>query len=205
LKQSNDKLACAVTTPQREYHDRHSGLKSNENMKTWVGLAKLPKMRRVSSEHPSLVLWEIRDGKIWHQGKQLRSADPDTFEIRADEQTFLARDRSHIYHAWTLQKAVDRATFESLGDRYYQDRNRTYLEYETSLKPLKGQDVKRFVVLGSGYARDSVYGYYWGTPLRKCQSPLSLQIVRGDKRWTAEYARDDDHIYYEGAALKDAD
>src|SRR3954453_5997747 len=125
-------------------------------MKTWVRLAKLLKMHSVDSEN-----WEIRDSKVLHQGKPLRNADPDTFEIRDDEQTFLARDRSHVYHAWTMQKSVDRATFESLGDRYYKDKNQAYLEYETSLKPLKGQEVKHFLVLGNGYARDSVYGYYW--------------------------------------------
>lgn len=162
-------------------------------------------MRRVDSYHPSLVLWEIRDGKVLHQGKQLRNADPDTFEIRSEPESFLARDRSHVYHAWTMQKSVDRATFESLGDRYYKDKTWAYCEYESSLKPLKGKDPKHFVVLGNGYARDSMYGYYWGTPLRKCESPLSLEIVHGDKKWAAEYARDDHHIYYEGAALKDVD
>jgi DKNYY family len=60
-------------------------------------------------------------------------------------------------------------------------------------------------VLSEGYARNTDYGYYWGTPLRSCTSPLSLKVVHRIGKPEPIYARDDQHIYYEGGALKDTD
>lgn len=92
-------------------------------------------------------------------------------------------------------------TFEVLTDGYCRDKNLAYAEYETSLRPLKGQRVKDFVVLGKGFARDSAHAYYWGTAMRSCSAPMTLELVPD----TTIYARDRDHIYYESAALKGAE
>ena len=146
----------------------------------WVRLSLLPEAKSFSKDHPGSLDWEIREGSVWFQGrKQLKSADPESFEFSDEEHTFLARDCNHVFHASSKVTAIDVATFESLGNRYYRDKDLAYLEYETSIKPLKGRDVENFAVLRNGYARDSVHGYYWGTPMRKCIHPLTLEIIVG--------------------------
>ena len=172
----------------------------------WVRLSLLPEAKSFNKDHPDSLDWEIRDGSVWFQGRnQLRNADSDSFEFLDDEHTFIARDCNHVFHASSKVTALDVATFESLGDRYYRDKDLVYLEYETSIKPLKGRDVANFSVLGNGYARDSVHGYFWGTPIRKCVHPLALEVIPDGVDTAEGYARDDQLVYYEGAALKDVD
>ena len=171
----------------------------------WIKLAQLPDRRIFHKDFPDVIEWEIRDGSVWHRGHRLKGADADSFETLDAECTFVAQDCRHVYHGESKVTAVDTSSFEALGDRYFRDKNAAYCEYETSLKPLKGRDPVDFVVLGNGYARDSAYGYYWGTPIRKCTNPLTLEIVQEDGETAEDYARDDQNIYCEGAVLIDAD
>lgn len=172
----------------------------------WVRLSALPDGKAFNKNRPKSLDWQIRDGGVWFQGrKRIHAADPESFEFLDDEESFLARDSKHVFHGPSKVTAIDVATFEPLGDRYYRDKQLVYLEHETSIRPLKGRDVKHFVVLGNGYARDSVHGYYWGSPIRKCKQPLTLELLADDQSTADLYARDVEHIYFESAALPGAD
>ncbi len=167
---------------------------------SWKRLEELEGQRTTAPGHDDLVYWELRDGGVWHQDHRLRGVDPANFEILEGTE-FIARDASRVFHAWSVLKDVDRDTFEPLADGYYRDKRLAYFEFETSLKPLKGRTVEGFSVLGAGYARDVSFGYYYGTPLRSCAAPLRLEALGGD----GPFARDRDHIFYDGAALQGAD
>lgn len=169
----------------------------------WLRLTKQPG-QRILEPHYKTVRWQIREGKVLHQGRILRTADPETMEILDDDETFIARDCRHVYHAWSKLAKVDRLSFEALGDRYFRDSNSAYCEHETSLKPLKGGDPKSFKVLGNGYARDTQYGYYWGRAMAKCEDPKSLKTLKGKEEILGCYAIDSQRVYFEGAELKDA-
>jgi len=171
----------------------------------WKRLADQPGKRVVNKQYKDIIYWEIRDGFVWHQKRKQRSADPASFEFRDDNHNFIGRDKNWIFHAWDKMKNIDRDSFEVLTDNYCRDKDLAYCEYETSLKPVKGTDVATFAILGNGYARDSEYGYYWGRPLRKCTAPMTLQTVKSIKKTADCYARDENHIYFEGAVLKGAD
>ena len=171
----------------------------------WISIAKLAQMKPSTESHGNLAYWESRDGIVYHQNRKIRKANVDTFEILMDEDSFLARDDKHIYHAWSLKKSIDRDSFEALGDFYYRDQNSAYAEFETSLKPLKGNDPDSFATLGCGYARDSSHGYFWGKPLRSCTSPMTLKVVESNDEKIMDYAMDSDFVYCESAALKNVD
>ena len=174
---------------------------------SWVRLVDLPGARVVHERFRDIVYWEVRDGAVWHQGRKLRSADVASFEVRRDAHPFLGRDASQLFHAWQTLKQVDRASFEVLSDGYCRDARLAYAEYETSLRPLKGQTVEGFAVLGNGYARDALHGYYCGTPLRACQAPLTLEVPHQDvhEGWPLPFAVDRDQVYFEAAALPGVD
>ena len=171
----------------------------------WIPISKLAEMGLTKGLVGNLAYWETKDGAVYHQNRKLRKACVATFEVLADEYSFVARDRENIYHAWSLVKAADRDTFEALGDFYFRDKLSAYAEFETSLKPLKGQDPASFTNLGSGYARDSSHGYFWGKPLRKCESPMTLKVIESRDDKTMDYAMDSELVYCEAAALKGAD
>jgi hypothetical protein len=172
----------------------------------WIRLADLPEQKVLNTQFAEIVYWELRDGSVWHQGRKLRSASAQTFEVRTDDHVFLARDETQVFHAWSRLKGVDRDSFEVLNEGYCRDKSLAYCEFETSLKPLKGRDVKKFVVLGNGYARDSVHSYYCGKPIRSCTTPLTLTLPEQvDQDFPLPYALDRDRVYFESAALKDVD
>jgi len=170
---------------------------------SWYRLADFPGQTVVDQNYPEIILWEIRDGCVWHQGRKLRSANSANFEVRRDQHAFLGRDGTQVFFAWSRLKDIDRDSFEVLSDGYCRDKSLAYCEFETSIKPLKGRDRQHFVVLGNGYARDSVHAYYCGKPIRGCVVPLTLCLpVQGDD---LPYALDRDQVYFEGGALKGAD
>jgi hypothetical protein len=204
--------SCRRKAPPRADHPRPVrlvscravGFKARRTTQ-WTLLRLQPGQRVLDREFPSITYWEIRDGSVWHQGRRLRRADPDTFEVRVNDYVFVARDENHVFHAWECLPNIDRDTFESLGDSYFRDKNTAYAESETSLRPLKGNRANDFAVLGNGYARDGAYAYYCGTPIRACTQPLSLRLVSSADPMGPCYALDASHVYFEGAALKDAD
>jgi len=171
----------------------------------WLPFSKVRKMKLSHKKHGNLCYWEVRDGVVFHQRRKIRQADPESLEILSDPHSFVARDKNHVLHGWSLVKSIDRQTFEALGDFYYRDRQFAYAEHESSLSPLKGKDAKNFKALGCGYARDASYRYWWGKPLRKCESPLALKVIKAKDDLTMDYAMDKERVYCEAAALKDAD
>ncbi|NOQ23219.1 MAG: hypothetical protein GQ565_11300 [Candidatus Aegiribacteria sp.] len=167
----------------------------------WIKLKELPG-QKIDSREYSFNYWKIEEGYVWHQGRKLRKADPDTFEVREDySQIFIARDKNHIFHAWTLMNNIDRNTFKEVANGYWIDCNIAYCEHETSIKPLKGQDVDNFKFIGGPYARDSVFAYYGGRSLRNCQAPLKLQLMIENDCW---FVGDGSSVYYDGAEIKGA-
>jgi len=168
----------------------------------WVKLKELPG-QKVDSKKYSFNYWKIEDGCVWHQGRKLRKADAETFEVRdEDSQIFIARDKHHVFHAWTLVKSIDRNSFEEAGGGYWLDCNNAYCEHETSIKPLKGNDADNFKYIGGPYARDSHFAYYAGRVLKNCACPLELELVTEDDCW---YVGDGTSVYYDGAELKGVD
>jgi hypothetical protein len=167
----------------------------------WIKLIDLPN-QKVDSQEYDFNYWKIENGFVWHQGRKLRSADIKTFEVRKDySQIFIARDKNNIYHAWSKLTKIDRNTFQSLQNGYWKDEHNSYSEFETSIKPMKGNDVKNFKVLGGGWACDSNFAYYWGKAIKSCKKTLSLQLI-GKNLF---YAKDDENIYFDGAVLKNSD
>lgn len=168
----------------------------------WIKLKELPE-QKVDSKDYDLNYWKIEEGYVWHQGRKLRKVDPDTFEVRKDSsQIFIARDKDHVFYAWSLQKRIDRNSFEEVANGYWTDCNFAYFEYEASLKPLKDGDVESFSYVGGPYARDSKFAYYGGRALKNCQYPLQFRMMVENNDW---YAGDGSTIYFDGAEIKGAD
>ena len=168
---------------------------------SWILLTSLPNQRHGSPD--VVVYWEVRDGVVYHQGRRQRNADLETFEVQTDT-SFFARDKNWVYNAWTCLKKIDRDSFELLGDSYYsRDKNLVYYEYESGVKPLKGECLQHFRYLGRGYARDSKFAYWGGTPLRSCKSPMTFALVDNDEELA--FACDEDLVFFEMAVLKGAD
>ena len=172
----------------------------------WISLAKLERMDRTHEEHGHLYFWENRDGVVYYGDRKLARADLPSFELLADDcDSGIARDHQHIFIAWMLKGALDRDTFEALGDGYFRDKHLVYAMTEASIKPLKGRDVANFKNLSSGYARHASHAYFYGRVLQKCTSPLTLR-VRGSKVADAVgFAVDDNYVYFEARPLPSAD
>lgn len=168
---------------------------------SWQKLSQVPG-QKVHSFKYNITYWKIESGHVWHQERKLKSADTESFEVQTKEdQRFIARDKSSIYHGWNRLPKIDRNTFMEIGSGYWKDEKNAYFEYETSIKPLKGNDIENFKYLGGGYAFDSQFAYYWGRAIKSCNDPMSLQPI-GDHSF---YAHDRDNIYYDGTALKGTD
>jgi len=168
---------------------------------SWKKLTDFPDNKVIKPSYDSTITyWKVENGKVWHQWKKLIKADIESFEVYKNND-FIGRDKDFIYHAWTKLSKVDRATFQEVGDSYWKDKNYAYLEYETSIKPLKGLDVSNFKYLGNGYAYDKSFAYFFGKVLKSCNHPTTLTVVSKNK----SFARDIEHIFYESAVLKNAD
>ncbi|MEM8671227.1 MAG: DKNYY domain-containing protein [Planctomycetota bacterium] len=172
---------------------------------TWFPFLQLDSADLPEIDRQSLECWRVQDGELYFSGgRKLKKADPFSFEVLINPPSHVARDKDHIYFASSLKTSIDRGTFEPLGDFYFRDINFAYCEFETSLQILKGRDAKNFESLGCGYGRDSHFGYFWGRPLRKCQSPMSLKLIPASNEKMMDYAMDDSFVYSEGAAIKGA-
>ena len=179
---------------------------------TWVKLSNLPNAQLRLSPTSDIVFWQVIDGCVLHQGRKIKKADCTSFEV-LEGHNFIARDKNFIFDAWNpVNKAIDRNTFQELGNGYFVDRNVAYFDYEASLKPLKGATNRDFQVLGNGYARDATYGYYYGRVIRKCERPMALQQI-DPSRLLADSSRscavsmvtDGERVFFEAAELKGAD
>ncbi len=168
---------------------------------SWKKLTDFPDSKVIKPSYDSTITyWKVENGKIWHQWKKLMKADIESFEVY-ESNDFIARDKNFVYHAWTKLAKVDRDTFEEVGDSYWKDKNYAYLEYETSIKPLKGLDSASFKYLKNGYAFDKSFAYFCGKVIKNCNHPTTLRVIPENKN----FARDDENIFYESAVLKNAD
>ena len=97
----------------------------------WQKLQTLPNQQ---THRGKILYWHIRDGAVWHQHRKIRRADPATLEVFQTDggSGFIARDKNHVYHAWTTLKNIDRASFEHIAAYLWRDKNHVYAEHETS-------------------------------------------------------------------------
>lgn len=174
----------------------------------WTLLKNLPN-QTIKDKTMNIVYWEIKDDKVYHQGRLHKNADVDSFEVFINPTVqydkygtilspFFSRDKTHIYWAWRKTK-LDRETFEILGYGYIKDKNAIYFKYESSIKPVKNHDFKSFVVLDNGYAYDDYQAYYYARVLKKCQNPKSLKPLGFC------FAKDNQFVYWQGKEFKNID
>jgi hypothetical protein len=167
----------------------------------WTNLNLILETRKIYKNN-SFYGWTIKTGFVYHQGRKLKNADSKTFEIPSiDDETFIGRDKNYIYHSSSKEKTIDRNSFEIICNRYWKDHNNAYYEYESSLKLLKGNDAKNFMVIGGAFARDSKFAYYSGRYIKSCLTPLKLELI-GESYL---FAKDGEKIFLEGSSLKNAD
>ena len=165
---------------------------------TWQLLRTLPKQQTCSG---GILYWHIRDGTVWHQNRKIRRADPDTLEVfqMRGGSGFIARDRHHVYHAWTTLKNTDRASFEHIAANFWRDKNHVYAEHESSLRPIAQADPDTWQLLDNGYARDQNRIYHCDRPLPRGTNPDTWQTLGKG------YARDRNRIYWAGNLLPQSD
>lgn len=149
----------------------------------------------------NITYWKIENGKIWHQWKKLMKADIESFEVH-ENNDFIARDKNFVYFAWTKLPKVDRDSFEEVENGYWKDKQYAYVEYETSIKPLKGLDVSSFKYIGNGYAYDKNFAYFCGRVIKSCNHPTTLQVIENEE--AGFFVKDKENIFYESAMLKNA-
>jgi hypothetical protein len=163
----------------------------------WKKLSSFPDQRIIGNY--GIEFWAIRENKVWHQGRKLTNANYETFEI-FDNQNFIARDQSYIYHGWSRLPKIDRDSFTKTGT-YWTDKNSVYFEHETSLKILKDSDAKSFRYLGGSYGADDHSAWYYGSKLKSCTNSSSLVVVKNNEL----YAKDDNTVYFDGKTLDGVD
>lgn len=161
---------------------------------TWKKLAALTEHKFVGAY--GIQYWAIREGKVWHQGRKLAAADPQTFEF-CEEQYFLGRDASCIYHAWSRLPKIDRDSFRRVG-LYWMDRQHVYFEYETSFKALRDVDPGSFRHVGGSYGADDHSAWYYGRKMSGNPRCMDLRVIAENDL----YACDGEAVYYDGKPLK---
>jgi len=169
---------------------------------SWLKLKDTPNKRVLDRDIDRIILWKIDKDKIYHQNREIKKADIETFEV-LEQNLFFARDRYSIYYAWNLLKA-DRDSFKALVDSYFIDKEAVYFELETSVKVLKEADSKTFLTLEKGFAKDKNRAYYYGRVIKPCRSSESFKVIKADEKVT-DFAKDSENIYFQKDILKKAD
>lgn len=166
---------------------------------TWQFLKNLPNQHTISAKQ--FEYWEIRNGKVYHQNRLNCHADSDTFEIWIDPDpevtNFIAKDKNHVYHAWTKTK-IDPTTIREYHG-WWLDKNGVYTEGENGLYPIKGADAQTFHYIGDSYAIDKNHAYCYNRVIKSCKNPQKLRLLN-----SSFYATDDENIYWDGKPLKGA-
>ena len=139
----------------------------------WQKLQTLPNQQ---THRGKILYWHIRDGAVWHQHHKIRRADPATLEVFQTDggSGFIARDKNHVYHAWTTLKNIDRASFEHIAAYLWRDKNHVYAEHETSLRPIAEADPATFRYLGQDWAADQCHAYYAARRVKHYTRPDTL-------------------------------
>ena len=164
----------------------------------WQKLQTLPNQQ---THRGKILYWHIRDGAVWHQHRKIRRTAPATLEVFQIHggSGFIARDKNHVYHAWTTLKNIDRASFEHIVAYLWRDKNHVYAEHETSLRPIAEADPATFRYLGNDWAADRHHAYYAARRVKHYTRPDTLRLIG------ACYAADADHVYWDGKLLPQAD
>ena len=157
----------------------------------WQKLQTLPNQQ---THRGKIVYWHIRDGAVWHQHRKIHRADPATLEVFQTDggSGFIARDKNHVYHAWTTLKNIGRASFEHIAAYLWRDKNHVYAEHETSLRAIAEADPATFRYLGNDWAADRHHAYYATRRVKHCTRLDTLRLIG------ACYAADADHVYWDG-------
>lgn len=139
----------------------------------WQKLQTLPNQQ---THRGKILYWHIRDGAVWHQHRKIRRADPATLEVFQTDggSGFIARDKNHVYHAWTTLKNIGRASFEHIAAYLWRDKNHVYAEHETSLRPIAEADPATFRYLGQDWAADQCHAYYAARRVKHYTRPDTL-------------------------------
>ena len=147
----------------------------------WQKLQTLPNQQ---THRGKILYWHIRDGAVWHQHRKIRRADPATLEVFQTDggSGFIARDKNHVYHAWTTLKNIDRASFEHIAAYLWRDKNHVYAEHETSLRPIAEADPASWRHLHDSFSKKLRHVYY-GTRIIPRENPTD---------WNTERARTTD-------------
>ena len=142
----------------------------------WQKLQTLPNQQ---THRGKILYWHIRDGAVWHQHRKIRRADPATLEVFQTDggSGFIARDKNHVYHAWTTLKNIDRASFEHIAAYLWRDKNHVYAEHETSLRPIAEADPATFRYLGQDWVADRHHAYYAARRVKHCTRPDTLRLI----------------------------
>jgi len=164
----------------------------------WKKLLLLPGAKMMGAHGTEI--WAIREGKVWHQGRKLSAADAATFEIFENGHSFIARDASSVFYAWSRLPKIDRDSFQRNGI-YWQDEDHVYFEYETSFRMLSGVDAKNFRYLGGSYGTDGKSAWHHGRKMKNCTRCSNLHAIDGDDL----YASDGEQIYFDGKPLRGVD
>lgn len=156
----------------------------------WQKLQTLPNQQ---THRGKILYWHIRDGAVWHQHRKIRRADPATLEVFQIHggSGFIARDKNHVYHAWTTLKNIDRASFEHIAAYLWRDKNHVYAEHETSLRPIAEADPAtwQFVAAAPAFSRDARHVYCYWDPLPEAD-PASWRHLHDS------FSKKLRHVYY---------
>jgi len=156
----------------------------------WQKLQTLPNQQ---THRGKIVYWHIRDGAVWHQHRKIHRADPATLEVFQTDggSGFIARDKNHVYHAWTTLKNIGRASFEHIAAYLWRDKNHVYAEHETSLRPIAEADpaIWQFVAAAPAFSRDARHVYCYWDPLPQAD-PASWRHLHDS------FSKDLRHVYY---------
>lgn len=143
-----------------------------------------------------------KDGKIYfkwiHGGRWTKEyslvegADPETFStINHSTNSYLAKDKNHVYLEASVLAFADPATFEQIRDYYWKDKNHVFsLQFGGDTCVIKDADPATFELLGNyHWARDKQHVYFKFDKLKNCQVS---QFTAIDKEW----GKDNKHYFY---------
>lgn len=181
-----------------------------------------------------------KDGKIYfkwiHGGNWTREyslvegADPETFStINHSSNSYLAKDKNHVYIEASVLAYADPATFEQIKDYYWKDKSHVFLlQFGGDTCVIKDADPSTFKILGDeNWGRDKQNVYFKFDKLPNCNASQFTVINedwgKDDKRYFYNYkpvnlidypsARvlsnyyiiDKNHVFCQDSLMPDAD
>ena len=150
-------------------------------------------------------LYATDGASVFYEGRLLRGADAATFALTGD---FCAKDKRTIYCWGKAFKSADPASFESLDMGISKDATRVWCSGQT----FHHFDALTFTVVNSFYAKDKKYAYYMTVTPSECfftiipeSDPATFIAVEKGGSAYVNYAKDADHVYFNGEIVPNAD